>query len=385
MMKRKIAVLTGSRAEYGILRPLLKLIDDRKDMELILLVTGLHLLKDYGYTIDRIKKDGFPINSVVEMYDETERKEIYYGSALARGIRGFTKELSKTRPDMLIVVGDRLEPLAATLAAATLKIPIAHIHGGDATDSGHIDESIRHSITRFANIHFPSTEQHHERLRKMGEEHWRIFNVGSMGLDTIVKKKRIFRDELSRRIDFEVDDKTVVSIFHPVHLEKDMGNQMREIVEAILELNLRAILLYPNNDLGNEEIIKEIEKARKFDFIKILKSLSHDDYIDLIKNVAVMVGNSSSGIIEAASVKLPVINVGSRNKGRGTALNITYVDAKREQIVAAIERALFDEAFREKMEKVRNPFGDGKTAERIIQVIGATKFDDKLMRKRITY
>lgn len=385
MMKRKIAVLTGSRAEYGILRPLLKLIDDRKDMKLILLVTGLHLLKDYGHTIDSIKKDGFSIDSIVEMYDETERKEIYYGSALARGIEGLTKELSKTRPDMLIVLGDRLEPLAATLAAAILKIPIAHIHGGDATDSGHIDESIRHSITRFANIHFPSTKQHHERLRKMGEEHWRIFNVGSMGLDTIVKKKRISREELSRRINFEVDERTVVTIFHPVHLEKDMGNQMREIVEAIIELNLRAILLYPNNDLGNEEIIKEIEKVRKLDFIKILKSLSHDDYVDLIKNVAVIVGNSSSGIIEAASVKLPAINVGSRNKRRGTASNIIYVDAKREQIVAAIERALFDKAFREKVEKVRNPFGDGKTAERIIQVIGETKFDDKLMRKRITY
>jgi GDP/UDP-N,N'-diacetylbacillosamine 2-epimerase (hydrolysing) len=383
-MNKKIAVLTGSRAEYGILKPLLNQLLDRKDMELVLVVTGLHLLKKYGHTIDNIRKDNFKTDSIVEMYDEKE-KEVYYGSALARGIKKLSLEFSKIKPDLLIVLGDRLEPLAATLAAAILKIPIAHIHGGDKTDSGLIDESIRHSITRFANIHFPATEEHKKRLIKMGEEPWRIFKVGSMGLDTIVQRKKISREELSKKLNFEIDDKTIVLIFHPVHLEEDLGDQMREIMEALKELEYKTIILYPNNDPGNEKIIREIEKVRGVDYFRIFENLEHDDYIDLLKHVAVIVGNSSSGIIEAPTLKIPVINIGSRNRNRGTTANIIYVDPKKEQIVDAINTALYNEDFKKNLKKIENPFGDGKTAERIIQIINKVRFDAKLMTKKITY
>lgn len=385
MMTRRIAVLTGSRAEYGILKPLLKLIDKRKDMELILVVTGLHLLKEYGYTVELIEKDKYTIDSVVEMYQNAGMKETYYGSALAEGIKGLTAELSMKKPDLLVVLGDRLEPLAATLAAATLKIPVAHIHGGDRTDSGHIDESIRHAITRFAHIHFPATEEHEKRLIKMGEEQWRIHKVGSMGLDTIVKRKACSREELSKRIDFVIDDRTILAIFHPVHLEEDVGVQMMEITQAITDLKLKTIFLYPNNDPGNEEIIKEIEKTRNLEFVKILKSLPHDDYIDLLQHVAVIIGNSSSGIIEAATVKLPVVNIGSRNIRRSKAKNILHINPQKKRIVAAIEMALYDEDFKKEVQKVVNPFGDGETAERIIDILAGIKIDHNLMAKKITY
>jgi UDP-hydrolysing UDP-N-acetyl-D-glucosamine 2-epimerase len=383
-MSKKIAVLTGSRAEYGILKPLLNKLLESKNKELILIVTGLHLLNKYGHTIDNIRKDNFKIDSIIEMYDEKE-KEVYYGSALARGIKKLSLEFSKIKPDLLVVLGDRLEPLAATLAAATLKIPIAHIHGGDKTDSGLIDESIRHSITRFANIHFPATEEHKQRLIKMGEEPWRIFKVGSMGLDTIVQRKKISREKLSKKLNFDIDDKIIVVIFHPVHLEEDIGDQMKEIIQALMELECKSLIMYPNNDPGNEKIIREIEKVRGVENFRILENLEHGDYIDLLKHAAILVGNSSSGIIEAPTLKIPVINVGSRNRNRGKTNNIIYIDPKRDQIIDAIKRALYDEDFKKNLTKIENPFGDGKTAERIIQIINEIRFDTKLMTKKITY
>ena len=384
-MKRKIAVVTGSRAEYGILKPLLCLINERKELDLSLVVTGLHLLRDYGHTIMAIKKGGISIDSVVEMYDESEDARIYYGSALARGIRGLTVELARISPDILVVLGDRLEPLAATLAAALMKIPVAHIHGGDRTDSGLIDESIRHSITRFASIHFAATDEHRDRLVRMGEESSRIWVVGSMGLDTIMKRELVSRAEISDRIGFELDDKSVLVVFHPDYIETDVGPQMSEIADALRKLKLKTIVLYPNNDPGNEDIIREIEKLRGLDFIKIVKSLPHDDYIDLMKHLAVMIGNSSSGILEAASVKLPVVNIGSRQKSRGRSENVIDVDAKKMQIIAAIEKVLHDKHFQQGLQRVRNPYGDGRTAERIVEVLSKTKIDDAFLKKTITY
>ena len=202
---KKIAVVTGSRAEYGILEPLLQRIMESHDMELSLIVTGLHLLHEYGLTIEDIKKDGIPIESTIEMYEASDDSHLYFGFALGRAITKFTSELSRINPDIVVVLGDRLEPFAATLAAALLNIPIAHIHGGDNTESGLIDNSIRHSISRFANIHFVAIDEHRNRLLKMGEESWRIHVVGSMGLDTIRERKKVSLTEMSKRIGFPLD------------------------------------------------------------------------------------------------------------------------------------------------------------------------------------
>ncbi len=384
-MKRKIAIVTGSRAEYGVLKPLIRRIVESSDLELSLMVTGLHLLEEYGLTIELIKRDRFPIESIIEMYDEAEDPRIYYGSSLARAVKGFTLELSRISPDVLVVIGDRLEPLAAVLPAALLKIPIAHIHGGDRTDSGLIDESIRHSISRFASIHFVAISQHKERLLKMGEEAWRIHLVGSMALDTIVQKKPVSLAEISERIDFELDNQSILMVFHPVFPHEDGGAQMREIAQALKTLKLKTVILYPNNDLGNEEIIAEIEKLVGLPFIKIIKSLPHDDYIDLMKHVAVMIGNSSSGIIEAASIKLPVINIGSRQKSRGLSENIINVKAKSKDIIDGINFALYNDGFQQRLKTVTNPFGDGNSSQKIVEVLRKIEIDDKLLRKLITY
>jgi len=385
-MNRKIAVVTGTRAEFGILKPLLKKIVDSAGLELKLMVTGMHLLEKYGLTVNEVRENGFDIAAIVEMYIGDEKNPTYYGRSLARGIDKFTVTLSRMNPDILVVFGDRLEALAATLAASTLRILIAHIHGGDKTDSGHIDESIRHSITRFANLHFTATREHTQRLIKMGEEPWRIFEVGALGLDSILNQKPIPKDVLSNKLNLDFDKMLIVCIFHPVHLEREtMGSQMHEILEAIKELGLQTVILYPNNDAGGQDIIAEIEKYSSLPFIRIFLTLPHLEYISLLRYANVLIGNSSSGIIEAPSLKLPVVNIGSRNVGREHADNVLFVDAKKEEILNAINICLYNEKFREKVKQCRNPYGDGKASDRIVKILSKVKIEPKLLRKKITY
>jgi GDP/UDP-N,N'-diacetylbacillosamine 2-epimerase (hydrolysing) len=385
-MVRKIAVVTGTRAEYGILKPLLKKIVESGNLELNLIVTGLHLMKKYGLTIKEIERNSFEIGDIVEMYSDNEDDITYYGKALAKGVAGFTSTLSKIKPDILVILGDRLEPLAATLAVATLRIPIAHIHGGDKTDSGHIDENVRHSITRFANLHFTATKEHTKRLIKMGEEPWRIFEVGALGLDSVINQQPIPKGTFAKKVGIRPDDKIIVCVFHPVHLEKEIaGKQMYEILDAIRGLGIQTVIIYPNNDAGSQDIIEEIEKCRSLPFIKIFPSLSHLEYISLLKYADVLIGNSSSGIIEAPSLKLPVVNIGSRNVGREHADNIIFVDAKREDIIKAIEIALYNGEFWERVKQCVNPYGDGKASERTVKVLSEIEIDMKLLQKKITY
>jgi len=388
MKKRKIAVVTGTRAEYGILRPLLEKIKKSVFFELLLIVTGMHLLEEYGMSIREIEEDGFLINAKVMMYKREDPEILYHGRALARGVKGFTEVLSEMDPDVLVVIGDRLEPLAAALAASTLNIVIAHIHGGDKTDSGHIDESIRHSITRFSHIHFTATKSHTERLIKMGEEPWRIFEVGALALDSVVNcEKFIPREELFPKLGISLkNSKVIVCVFHPVHLERESAReQIGEIMNTLEELKIESVVIYPNNDGGSKDIIKEIERYKNLPFIKIFPNLSHSEYISLLKCADVLIGNSSSGIIEAPSIGLPVVNIGSRNTGREHADNVIFVDAEREKIEEAIKVALYDEEFVERARKCKNPYGDGRTSERIVDVLSKITIDKELLRKKITY
>ena len=383
---KKIAVVTGARSEYGLLKPLLKGIIGSSELDLKLIVTGMHLLAEYGLTINEIKQEGMIIDAEVPMYTAGETDETYYGKALATGIEGITRSLGKIRPDILVVTGDRLEPMAATMAATTLRIPIAHIHGGEKTDSGHIDEAIRHSITRFAHIHFTATQQSAERLTKMGEEPRRIHNVGALSLDNLINLKPLPKEELAANLDLNPHQKIMINIFHPVHLEKeDVGRQAQEIIEAIKKIGIQTVIIYPNNDSGSADIIAEIEKCRNMPFIKIHPSLPYLEYVSLLRHADVLIGNSSSGIIEAPSLGLPVVNIGSRNVGREHSENIIFVDADREEVVRAVEKALYDEGFKEKVKHCRSPYGDGKARGRIIKILKELSIDDKLMRKRITY
>lgn len=385
MVKRKIAVVTGARAEYGILKPLLKRISESGELELSLIVTGLHLLKKYGLTINEIKKDSFKIKAVVEMYGQDEEGIDYLGKGLSKGIKGFVFALSKIKPDILVVLGDRLEPLAATLAAATLRIPIAHIHGGDKTDSGHIDECIRHSITRFAHIHFPAVDEHAKRLIRTGEEPWRIFKTGALGLDSIAGQKFIPKKEIFLKLGLNLSQRAIVCIFHPVHLENEtVGKQMREIMQALKELKIQTVVIYPNNDSGSRAIIEEIEKYRKLPFVKIFPSLSHPEYISLLKYADALIGNSSSGIIEAPLLKLAVVNIGSRNTGRKYAENVIFTEAEKDKVKKAVKKALYDSRFKKRLKRCRSVYGEGHAAAEIIKVLRKVEINKKLLEKKIT-
>lgn len=384
--KRKIAVVTGTRTEYGILKPLMEKIKNSKCLKLNLIITGIHLLKKYGLTINEIKKDGFKIEKTVRMYVGSEKDPGYHGKALGRGIKNFTKVLSEIRPDFLVVLGDRLEPLAAALAAAILRIPIAHLHGGDKTDSGHIDEGIRHSISRFANVHFAASKKSSERLIRMGEEVWRVYNVGALGLESVLNTPEIKKEALFRKLNLDLNQKLIVCVFHPVHLEAEkMGGQMREIIKALRELKIQTLIIYPNNDAGAQDIIREIERSSHLPFIKTFPNLVHSEYVNLLRHADVLIGNSSSGIIEAPFIKLPVVNIGSRNVGREHGRNIIYVPAKKGEIIEAIKKALYDKKFLKEVKRGKTPFGDGRVSRRIIKILKEIKIDKKLLQKKITY
>ncbi len=380
-MKRKIAVVTGTRAEYGILKPLIRKIKNSPNLDLSLIVTGMHLIPQFGSTYKEILRDGFTISHKVYMYNNKSNKALYHADALSCGIVGFAEVLNKTKPSILVVFGDRLEPLAATLAGAMLKIPVAHIHGGDKTDSGHIDESIRNSISQFAHIHFTATKSHSQRLIRMGEEPWRIFQTGALGLDSSINEKSMSKRDLFNKLKINNKSKTMVCLFHPNDIElKMVGNQMREILESIKEIGIQTVIIFPNNDVGSHEIIKEIKKI-KMNFVRIYKSLPHITYTNLLRHADVLIGNSSSGIIEAPTFGLPAVNIGLRNTGREHGNNVIFVSAERKKIIKAVKMALLDKKFRLKAKKGINPYGGGNVSKKITNILNKIKINERLMRK----
>jgi len=384
-LKRKIAVVTGTRAEYGILIPLLEKIKHSPKLQLKLIVTGMHLQKKYGLTYKQIKSDGFLGHDVVHMYNDKKIDHIFHARGLGKAIEGFASVLSKIKPDIVVITGDRLEALSATLAASTLNIPVAHIHGGDSTDSGHIDESFRHAISQFAHIHFPATETHSRRLIKMGQQPWRVNRVGALGLDSILRKKLISKKELFHRLNIKSDKKTAICIFHPVQLEiGKLGIQMSSILKTLRNFELQTVIIYPNNDLGSREILSVIKKYEKEKNFKIFANLSHLEYISLLKYSDVLIGNSSSGIIEAPSLGIPVINVGTRNLKRESAKNVIFVKAQAENIKSSLKKSLYDTGFRQKAMQCLNPYGNGKASDKILRKLIKIKIDKKLMKKIIT-
>jgi UDP-hydrolysing UDP-N-acetyl-D-glucosamine 2-epimerase len=335
---RKIAVVTGTRAEYGILKPVLKAIKACPRLDLVLIVTGMHLSKEFGYTIKEIRKDGSTIDAKVEMlYTEDTRAAM--AKSIGKCIQKMTEMLERIKPDFIVLLGDRAEMLAGAVAASYMGIPIAHLHGGEV--SGSVDDSVRHAITKLAHIHFPATQESANRIIKMGEDPSRIFIVGAPSLDTILNEKPPERAELSKRYGLDLAKPILLVLQHPVVTEADeAARQTKETLDAIVELKHQTILIYPNADAGGRRMIKVIKKYEKYPFIKSFKSIPYTDYLGLMKVVSVMIGNSSSGIIEAPSFHLPVVSIGTRQKGRERSTNVIDVGYNREEIVEAVKKAL---------------------------------------------
>lgn len=381
--KRKIAVIASSRATYGYKKKIIQLIQNSPKLELQLIVTGMHLLKEYGHSVREIEEDGCPIVAKVEMSVGGDTPSAW-SKSLGVEIINLAQIFSMINPDILLVTGDRAEMFAAAVTAAYMNIPVAHIQAGDV--SGHIDGSIRHAITKISHIHFPSCADSAKRVEKMGEESWRIFNVGAPQLDSIIHGSGLSREKLNDKLSIELDKTTILIIQHPVLSEIDKAcSQMKETMEAISELKLQTIVIYPNVDAGGLEIIKAINEYENLPFLNIYRNLEREIFISLLKEVDVLVGNSSCGILEAPSFKLPVVNIGTRQEGRMQASNIINVAYRKEEIARGIKKALFDTTFRKKLGRCINFYGDGSSSEKIVKVLKNIKLDKKLLNKKITY
>jgi len=382
---RKISVITGARADYSILYPVLQAIKKHSRLRLLLITAGMHLSHEFGYTIKEIKRDGFKINAKVDMLlsDDT-------GARMARsigvGVLDFAQAFEILKPDMVMVLGDREEAFAAAVAGTCLNIPVAHIGGGDIATGGHIDESIRHSITKFSHIHFPTTKKSAERIINLGEEKWSVFQVGLPSIDRILNEKLIPSKILARKFSLDLSKPIILVLQHPLAIQpKKSAKQIRKTMEAISELKSQTFLIYPNADAGGGKMIQVIKKYEKHSFIRTFKNIPSIDYLSLMRIASVIVGNSSSGILEAPSFHLPAVNIGARQSGRERAVNVIDVDYDKEQIKKAIEKAIYNKKFREKVKKCKSPYGDGHASERIVKVLESNNINIKLIHKKISY
>ena len=378
---RKITVVTGTRAEYGLSRSIFKAIERNHSLELAVIVTGMHLMKEFGYSYRLIEEDGFRIehNTGVVQKDDTGYA---MAEAFGRNVISITRALAKIKPDIMMVLTDLGHTLAGAIAASHLNIPVAHVHGGDV--SGGIDELIRHATTKFSHIHFPASELSAERLHRMGEEPWRIFMFGAPGIDEIKNSKPIDENDLLGKYRLHPREIFVLVIQHPVTTEEDVGNQIRETISAIQELKIRAIIIYPNVDAGGRIIIKEYQKLRSEPYISMYKNIPRQDYLSLLRYASCMIGNSSSGIIEAPYFRLPVINIGTRQRNRQRAGNVIDVEYDSRQIVNAVKKAISKE-FIESLDNITSPYGKGDAGEKMARVLAEIELNDKLINKVLSY
>ncbi|MBN2065809.1 MAG: UDP-N-acetylglucosamine 2-epimerase (hydrolyzing) [Candidatus Thermoplasmatota archaeon] len=380
---RTIAVVTGTRAEYGYLKPLMQAIQQENQLTLLPLITGMHLLPEFGNT-DQVVRDDFPNAVTIPMPlngDDLKDMALY----LAAGINSFATYFDSHRPDLIMVLGDRSEPLAAALAALYLNIPIAHINGGDVT-GGTLDESIRHCLTKIAHIHFVHTKTNAERVHKMGEEKKRIFVTGALTLDAILHLPLLSKKEIFQKYTLDEQQTTFLVVHHPITTLKDQGySEMNALLQTLDTLKKQTVLLYPNCDAGGKRFISLIQQYEKKPHLHVIKNMPHREYLSLLKSVDVVIGNSSSGIIEAPSFNIPVINIGMRQQGRERSDNILDVEAKKDRLIAAIDTALHNDAFAKKVQHTKNKFGRGDAAQQIINVLKTIPLDETLIRKQIIY
>jgi GDP/UDP-N,N'-diacetylbacillosamine 2-epimerase (hydrolysing) len=375
--------VTGTRAEYGYLKPLMHAIQKEKDLKLLPIITGMHLLPQFGATYTLVKKD-FPASKKIEMTltGDTLKSMAEY---LASGINNFACFFDKNRPDILVVLGDRSESFAAALTALYLNIPIAHINGGDVSGTT-IDESIRHAITKISHIHLVHTKTNAERVQKMGEEKKRIFITGALTLDTIIHTKLPSKKDIFRKYHLDPNKTTFLVVQHPITTLQDRGySHLKEIFIALDSLKEQTILLYPNCDAGGKKFIDLIQKYEKKPYLHTFISLPHEEYLSILKSVDLMIGNSSSGIIEAPSFKIPVINIGNRQQGRERSANILDVPPEKNKIINAVAFALKNKQFQKNVHTCKNQFGNGTAAQHMIKIFKEIPLDEKLIQKQITY
>ena len=383
---KRIGIMTGTRAEYGLLKPLMQEINKDNDLELYLIVSGMHLSPEFGMTYQEIEEDGFEINAKVEMLLSSD-SPAGISKSIGLGVIGFADEFQRADLDMLILLGDRYEALSAAICAMVMRIPIAHLHGGELTE-GAIDEGIRHSITKMSYLHFTSTEQYRYRVIQLGENPERVFYVGALGVENIKKINLMTKEELERSIHFEIDENTVVVTYHPVTLENNTVEEQFLNLLKVLDRNpkIRMIFTKANADTNGRIVNELIDKyaAQNSERACAFMSLGQKRYLSALKYCRIVIGNSSSGIIEAPSFGKPIINIGDRQKGRICADSVINCGYTQQEIQQAMETALTEE-FENKARNCRNPYEKENTAANIISVIKDYLLNDKIKLKKGFY
>lgn len=375
-MRRKIAIFTGGRFEYGILRPVIRDVYNSKNLELQLVVSGIHLLSRYGSTIDDIKADKFPIAASISSI-EPEKKSGKVSIEIGKGVLEFAKVFIKLKPDIVVVTGDRSEAFAAAIAGAFIPTVVAHIHGGDITKAG-FDESIRHAITKISHLHFAATKKSLGRINKMGENPNNVFLVGAPGLDDLISEEKLNKEQLENRLGGSLEGKIIILLQHPVSTSpQNSRSEIRETLAAISEIKGTKILIYPNGDVGSESMIGEIDKYKDRKNYIVVKNLDRRTYSNLLNRADVFVGNSSGGIIETSSFGLPCINIGIRQYGRERNKNVIDVEHNRDKI----RKLISDLLERKRKFRKTNIYGDGTAGKKIVKVLEEVKIDLNLLQK----
>ncbi|MGL6173210.1 MAG: UDP-N-acetylglucosamine 2-epimerase [Cellulosilyticaceae bacterium] len=381
---KKIAVITGNRAEYGLLRNVIAGINQSEELQLQLIVTGSHLSDLYGRTIDEIRQDGFEIAEEIDMLLQSSKKS---GMVKAMGIElmQLGGALERLGPDLLLILGDRYEMLIAAVAATSMNIPIGHIAGGEVS-YGAIDEQIRHAITKMAHLHFTEAEVYAENVKHMGEEAWRVFNVGALGIENIKRIALLEGEELTESVGMQVTQETMLLTYHPVTLESDtLKWQIDELLGALDTFKSPIMITYPNPDNGGAYIIERLnEYAKRRSNIKVFSSLGVKRYLSVMCKCGLVIGNSSSALIEAPYLKVPVVNIGNRQEGRLMANNIISCSNKKEDIIKSIQLAK-SKKFRETLIETKSLYGEGNTSEAIVKILEAIDIDEKLLRKKLVW
>lgn len=384
-MKRKICIVTGSRAEYGLLMPLLEQIASDAELELQLIATGMHLSPEFGLTYQDIRKDGFNINEKIEILLSSDTP-IGISKSMGLAMISFAEAYERLKPDIIVVLGDRFEIFSAVASALVSRIPVAHIHGGEIT-KGAFDNSFRHSITKMSHLHFTSTEEYRKRVIQLGEQPDRVFNVGAIALENIKRLKLLSKEALEKELDFTFGKQNLLVTFHPATLEDNTSQvEFQNLLDVLDELNNTNIIFTKSNaDTYGRIINKMIDEyvAKNPQKTTAFTSLGQLRYLSIMQFVDAVVGNSSSGIVEAPSFKLPVVNIGDRQNGRIKAVNVIDVACSRIDIKKGVEQALSKE-FRKGIRNIENPYAkyeDGRISDRIKETLKNIDLDKSIIKK----
>lgn len=364
---RKICFVTGTRAEYGLLSRLMRLVKEDKDLQLQVIATNMHLMPEYGETYKEIEKDGFTIDKKVYMHKPSDDAHGII-SSMAEEMQGMNDALSELKPDILVLLGDRYELLVAAQVALIHRIPIAHIHGGEVTE-GAFDDAIRHSVTKMSSLHFTSCEEYRHRVIQMGEQPSRVFDVGSLGVENIKAVPLMTKDELEASLDFKIDKQTILVTYHPVTLGGDPAKDIREFLDALDQFKeLKVIFTMPNSDTGRDAIALAVENyvEKHSNRAKAYTSLGLRRYLSTLQFVKAAVGNSSSGIIEVPSFGIPTLNIGDRQKGRLASKSVVNCGTSKDEVIAGLKLCL-SEVMQKAAKTYENPYAKPDTANLIYQ------------------